>query len=1057
MMMKPTNSIQGRVLDWPVSDLGGLRVAAKPNVIIPNCRSSRHSAAALHHMAFSNPSSLLSSCSVHRLNPLLFTHRRQTITLSRWHIHRSRPRFHAVAAAENGVFTSPEIAKSFDFSSEERIYNWWESHGYFKPKFVRGSDPFVVPMPPPNVTGSLHMGHAMFVTLEDIMVRYNRMKGRPTLWLPGTDHAGIATQLVVERMLATEGIKRSELGRDEFTNRVWEWKEKYGGTIANQIKRLGASCDWSREHFTLDEQLSRKTALYSIELSAVIEAFVRLHEKGLIYQGSYMVNWSPSLQTAVSDLEVEYSEEPGTLYYIKYRVAGGSRSDYLTIATTRPETLFADTAIAVNPQVPNLVYMLGCFLSFDRKNLNFLSHGVITAMQDERYSKYIGRQAIVPLTFGRHVPIISDKYVDKDFGTGVLKISPGHDHNDYLLARKLGLPILNVMNKDGTLNEVAGLYCGLDRFEARKKLWTDLEETGLAAKKEPHTLRVPRSQRGGEIIEPLVSKQWFVTMEPLAEKALKVVESGELTIMPERFEKIYNHWLLNIKDWCISRQLWWGHRIPVWYIEGKDCEEDYIVARSAKEALDKAREKYGNVDIYQDPDVLDTWFSSALWPFSTLGWPDASAEDFKNFYPTTVLETGHDILFFWVARMVMMGIEFTGTVPFSNVYLHGLIRDAQGRKMSKTLGNVIDPIDTIKEYGTDALRFTIALGTAGQDLNLSMERLTANKAFTNKLWNAGKFVLQNLPSQSDNSAWETLSSYKFDLEESLLKLPLPECWVVSKLHMLVDTVTTSYDKYFFGDVGREIYDFFWGDFADWYIEASKARLYQSEGQSVASIAQAVLLYVFENILIMLHPFMPFVTEELWQALPNRKEALIVSCWPQTSLPRDVNSVKRFENLQALTQTRAIRNARAEYSVEPARRISASIVANSEVRQYVANEKEVLALLSRLDLQNVHFVESAPGDANQSVHLVAGEGLEAYLPLADMVDVSSEVERLTKRLSKMQVEYDALVARLKSSNFVEKAPEEIIRGVREKAAETEEKLTLTKNRLDFLKSTVLVSK
>ncbi|KAH7852189.1 hypothetical protein Vadar_021626 [Vaccinium darrowii] len=963
-------------------------------------------------MAFSNPSSLLSSCSVHRLNPLLFTHRRQTTRLSRWHVNRLRPRFLAVAASENGIFTSPEIAKTFDFSSEERIYNWWESHGYFKPKFVRGSDPFVVSMPPPNVTGSLHMGHAMFVTLEDIMVRYHRMKGRPTLWLPGTDHAGIATQLVVERMLATEGIKRSELGRDEFTNRVWEWKEKYGGTIANQIKRLGASCDWSRERFTLDEQLSR----------AVIEAFVRLHEKGLIYQGSYMVNWSPSLQTAVSDLEVEYSEEPGTLYYIKYRVAGGSRSDYLMIATTRPETLFADTAIAVNPQ-------------------------------DERYSKYIGRQAIVPMTFGRHVPIISDKYVDKDFGTGVLKISPGHDHNDYLLARKLGLPILNVMNKDGTLNEVAGLYCGLDRFEARKKLWTDLEETGLAAKKEPHTLRVPRSQRGGEIIEPLVSKQWFVTMEPLAEKALKVVETGELTIMPERFEKIYNHWLSNIKDWCISRQLWWGHRIPVWYIEGKDCEEDYIVARSAEEALDKAREKYGNVDIFQDPDVLDTWFSSALWPFSTLGWPDASAEDFKNFYPTTVLETGHDILFFWVARMVMMGIEFTGTVPFSNVYLHGLIRDAQGRKMSKTLGNVIDPIDTIKEYGTDALRFTLALGTAGQDLNLSMERLTANKAFTNKLWNAGKFVLQNLPSQSDNSAWETLLAYKFDLEETLLRLPLPERWVVSKLHMLVDTVTTSYDKYFFGDVGREIYDFFWGDFADWYIEASKARLYQSEGQSVASIAQAVLLYVFENILIMLHPFMPFVTEELWQALPNRKEALIVSCWPQTSLPRDGNSVKRFENLQALT--RAIRNARAEYSVEPARRISASIVANSEVRQYVWNEKEVLALLSRLDLQNVHFVESAPGDANQSVHLVVGEGLEAYLPLADMVDVSSEVERLTKRLSKMQAEYDVLVARLKSSNFVQKAPEEVVRGVREKAAETEEKLTLTKNRLDFLKSTVLL--
>ncbi|KAJ6369620.1 hypothetical protein OIU76_027962 [Salix suchowensis] len=456
----------------------------------------------------------------------------------------------AAAATENGVFTSPENAKSFDFSSEERIYNWWESQGFFKPTFDRGGDPFVVSMPPPNVTGSLHMGHAMFVALEDIMVRYNRMKGRPTLWLPGTDHAGIATQLVVEKMLASEGIKRTDLSRDEFTKRVWEWKEKYGGTITNQIKRLGASCDWTRERFTLDEQLSQ----------AVIEAFIKLHEKGLIYQGSYLVNWSPNLQTAVSDLEVEYSEEPGTLYHIKYRVAG--QSDFLTVATTRPETLFGDVAIAVNPK-------------------------------DDRYSKFIGKMAIVPMTYGRHVPIIADRHVDKDFGTGVLKISPGHDHNDYYLARKLGLPILNVMNKDGTLNEVAGLYCGLDRFEARKKLWSELEETGLAVRKEPHTSRVPRSQRGGEIIEPLVSKQWFVTMESLAEKALLAVEKGELTIMPERFEKIYNHWLSNIKDWCISRQLWWGHRIPVWYIVGKNCEEDYIVARNADEALEKAREKYG--------------------------------------------------------------------------------------------------------------------------------------------------------------------------------------------------------------------------------------------------------------------------------------------------------------------------------------------------------------------------------------------------------------------------------------------------------------------------------
>ncbi|XP_031124177.1 valine--tRNA ligase, chloroplastic/mitochondrial 2 isoform X1 [Ipomoea triloba] len=972
-------------------------------------------------MAGCSTSSLLSispsSCSsLYRgFNPLLGSRQRRVF------VFFSRPRLRArrtfaLSAANNGVFTSPEIAKSFDFSNEERIYKWWESQGYFKPSFDRGSDPFVVSMPPPNVTGSLHMGHAMFVTLEDVMVRYNRMKGRPTLWLPGTDHAGIATQLVVERMLATEGIKRADMDRDDFTKRVWEWKEKYGGTITNQIKRLGASCDWSRERFTLDEQLSR----------AVVEAFVRLHEKGLIYQGSYMVNWSPNLQTAVSDLEVEYSEEPGTLFYIKYRVAGMPRSDFLTIATTRPETLFGDTAIAVNPE-------------------------------DERYSKYIGKEAIVPMTFGRQVPIICDRYVDKDFGTGVLKISPGHDHNDYLLARKLGLPILNVMNKDGTLNEVAGLYCGLDRFEARKKLWSDLEESGLAVKKEAHSLRVPRSQRGGEIIEPLVSKQWFVSMDSLAEKALQAVEKGDLTIMPERFEKIYNHWLSNIKDWCISRQLWWGHRIPVWYIAGKDPEEEYIVARSAEEALVKAQEKYGrNVEIYQDPDVLDTWFSSSLWPFSTLGWPDESAEDFKCFYPTSVLETGHDILFFWVARMVMMGIEFTGTVPFKNVYLHGLIRDSQGRKMSKTLGNVIDPLDTIREYGTDALRFTLSLGTAGQDLNLSTERLTSNKAFTNKLWNAGKFILQNLPRQDDQAAWDMLLSCKFNDMDSVLKLPLPECWVVSKLHMLIDAVTTSYEKLFFGDVAREIYDFFWADFADWYIEASKARLYHSGDGSISYIAQAVLLYVFENVLKMLHPFMPFVTEELWQALPRREEsALIVSAWPPTLLPRNADSIKKFENLQALT--RAIRNARAEYSVEPAKRISACIIANPDVNQYISSEKEVLALLSRLDLHNINFMESPPGDANQSVHIVASEGLEAYLPLADMVDISAEVQRLSKRLTKMQAEYDGLMSRLSSPSFVEKAPEEIVRSVREKASEAEEKLTLTRNRLDFLQSTVSVAK
>ncbi|CAD6221065.1 unnamed protein product [Miscanthus lutarioriparius] len=946
-------------------------------------------------MALARPSSALLSCSssacLRRLNPLLLA-AAAACRRPAWSPRRAARRFCAAIASETDVFTSPEVAKSFDFTNEERIYKWWESQGFFKPNFDCGGDPFVIPMPPPNVTGSLHMGHAMFVTLEDIMVRYFRMKGRPALWIPGTDHAGIATQLVVEKMLAAEGVKRTDMTREEFTKKVWEWKEKYGGTITNQIRRLGASCDWSRERFTLDEQLSR----------AVVEAFVRLHDKGLIYQGSYLVNWSPNLQTAVSDLEVEYSEEPGNLYFIKYRVAGGTRDDFMTIATTRPETLFGDVAIAVNPE-------------------------------DKRYAQYVGKLAIVPLTCGRHVPIIADRYVDPEFGTGVLKISPGHDHNDYHIARKLGLPILNAMNKDGTLNDVAGIYSGMDRFEAREKLWSDLVETNLAVKKEPYTLRVPRSQRGGEVIEPLISKQWFVTMEPLAEKALHAVENGQLTILPERFEKIYNHWLTNIKDWCISRQLWWGHRIPVWYIVGKKCEEDYIVARTEEEALAKAQEKYGkSVEIYKDPDVLDTWFSS------TLGWPDLSKEDYKHFYPSTVLETGY----------VSFGNR---SVPFSYVYLHGLIRDAEGRKMSKTLGNVIDPLDTIKDYGTDALRFTLSLGTAGQDLNLSTERLTSNKAFTNKLWNAGKFLLQNLPDKSDVSAWDVLLANKFDSEASLQKLPLPECWVVTGLHELIDKVSRSYDKFFFGDAAREIYDFFWGDFADWYIEASKTRLYHSSDKFAAATAQSVLVYVFENILKLLHPFMPFVTEELWQAFPYRKQALMVTPWPTTGLPKDLRSIKRFQNLQSLI--RGIRNVRAEYSVEPAKRISASVVATADVLEYVSKEKQVLALLSKLDVQNVNFTESVPGDANQSVHIVADEGLEAYLPLADMVDVSEEVKRLSKRLSKMQSEYDALVARLNSPSFVEKAPEDIVRGVREKASEADEKISLTKNRLAFLQSTI----
>ncbi|XP_057851241.1 valine--tRNA ligase, chloroplastic/mitochondrial 2 isoform X2 [Cryptomeria japonica] len=845
--------------------------------------------------------------------------------------HRFAGRVHKSKASIGiQVLSSAQLPKTFDFSAEERIYNWWESQGFFKPNLNKDGRSFVISMPPPNVTGALHMGHAMFVTLEDIMIRYWRMKGRSTLWIPGTDHAGIATQLVVEKLLASEGTRREDLSRDEFVARVWEWKRKYGGTITNQLRRLGASCDWSREHFTLDDQLSQ----------AVVEAFIQLHEKGLVYRGTYMVNWSPNLQTAVSDLEVEYSDEPGTLFYFKYPVAGGSIDDFLPVATTRPETLFGDTAVAVHPQ-------------------------------DDRYKKYIGKMAIVPMSGGRVIPIVADNYVDREFGTGALKITPGHDQNDYVIGEKLGLPLINIMNKDGTLNENAGPYRGLDRFVARSRLWLDLETAGLALRAEPYTLRVPRSQRGGEVIEPLVSKQWFVIMKPLAKKALEALENGDLKIIPERFEKTYNQWLSNIKDWCISRQLWWGHRIPVWHV--KEREGEYIVARNEAEAYKKAFEKYSEtVHLEQDSDVLDTWFSSGLWPFSTLGWPNKRSEDFVRFYPTTVLETGHDILFFWVARMVMMGIEFTGRPPFSYVYLHGLVRDSQ-----------------------------------------------------------------------------------FDKEGSVLDLCLSERWVVTKLHELIDLVTSSYERFSYGEAGRAIYEFFWSEFADWYIEASKTRFFGKEDASTISCAQAVLLYVFENVLKLLHPFMPYVTEELWQALPARNSALIVANWPKMLLPRDVKAVENFESLQTLI--RSIRNARAEYSVEPAKRISATIVGAPEILGYICNEKTVIATLSRLDIENLHFTHTPPEHAKLAVHLIAREGLEAYLPVTDMVDISTEIERVSKRLVKLQSEYDGHMKRLTSANFVEKAPAIVVQQVHDKANEAQEKIAILNNRLAFLQSTILSSK
>eukprot|EP00963_Diacronema_lutheri_P012158 scaffold1645_cov288-Pavlova_lutheri.AAC.15 len=938
----------------------------------------------------------------------------------------SRARTHAVREDQPPVprntEENTELDKNYHAKQvESKLYERWEKNGLFAPHNVGQTDqpPFVMCMPPPNVTGKLHMGHAMFVTLQDIMARYARMKGRPTLWLPGTDHAGIATQLVVEKMMAEQGIRRTDMKREEFVEKVWEWKRQYGGFITQQLRRMGASCDWSRERFTLDARLSE----------AVAEAFVRLDEKGLIYRGSYMVNWSPHLQTAVSDLEVEYRDEEGTLYFFNYPIVGSEES--LQIATTRPETILGDTAIAVHPE-------------------------------DDRYRHLVGERAVVPMSDGRQIPIIADEYVDPEFGTGALKITPGHDPNDYALGKKFDLEIISIMNKDGTMNENAASYAGLTREECRSQLWKDMDKAGLAVRTEKHTNRVPRSQRGGEVIEPMVSEQWFVRMEELAKPALDAVHKGEVRIVPERFEKVYFNWLTGIKDWCISRQLWWGHRIPVWYVYSTaemaetsigttHSGRPYVVARNEQEAFEKARRTHGDgVYLVQETDVLDTWFSSGLWPFSTLGWPDVDDPDFKAFYPTQMLETGHDILFFWVARMMMMGIELTGKAPFDTIFLHGLVRDEEGRKMSKSLGNVIDPLDVVDEYGADALRFSLATGTTpGQDINLSMSRVEANRNLSTKLWNAGKFVLSNVKGLS-NEELSALVARKFDTSASLADLPLAERWIVSSLHMLVDHVSECNDRHDFGESGRALYDFFWGEFADWYIESSKSRLYGGDAEA-AMVSRTVLVYCFHELLKLWHPFMPFVTEELWNAFPFEGESLMVDRWPESDLPRDGTSVAQYDVLKA--SVRSIRNARSEYNVEPRRKIPACVVIeDGSLCRELMKEHDVVASLSRVDPARLEFVHQPPEGADDGswVQLVVGDGVEVFLPLAGLADPAKEMARLEKQAGKLDKELAACMGRLGSSSFLEKAPEAVVEKVKAEKQEVEEKLKAVSGRLALMK-------
>lgn len=887
-----------------------------------------------------------------------------------------------------------EMAKNYVPSEvEERLYKWWEESGYFQPAEDNGKQCFVISMPPPNVTGKLHMGHAMFVALEDIMARFNRMRGRPTLWLPGTDHAGIATQMLVERSLKADGISRVELGREGFLDRVWDWKAEYGGYITGQIRRLGASCDWSREKFTLDTDLC----------NAVTEAFVTLHERGLIYKGEYMVNWSPSLGTAVSDLEVDYTDEMGKLYYFKYMLEGSD--DFIPVATTRPETILGDEAVCVHPE-------------------------------DERYKHLVGKRVQVPM-MGRSVPVIADDYVKMDFGTGALKITPAHDVNDYAIGKRHGLQMTNILNKDATINSVGGTYESLDRYECREKLWEDMEAAGLVIKIEDHTQRVPRSERSGEVIEPMVSSQWFVKMDSMADKGLKAVRSGEIQILPERFEKVYFNWLENIQDWCISRQLWWGHRIPVWYAEGSD---KYFVARDEGEARAQAEAELGEgVVLKQDDDVLDTWFSSGLWPFATAGWPQKTT-DFERFYPTSVMETGYDILFFWVARMVMLGIEFTGKAPFHTIYMHGLVRDAQGAKMSKTKGNVIDPIQTIDKYGTDALRLSLVTGvTPGQDVPLSMEKVEANRNFANKLWNTGRFIVMGLEGLTADEKQALAVTDTMSAEE-MEAMPLPERWVVSRCHALVEQVTRQLTDNDFGPAGQAVYTFLWDEYADWYIEIAKKRI--GAGDPIAAQqARRTLVYVLDSCLRLLHPFMPFITEELWQRLPHHGDSLMVAPWPQLdaeSLPTDSEAIGRFGSLQGLV--RSVRNARAEYRVEPGKLIAATVVAGEHVTQALQAETLAIASLARVSPELLEWAGPSTAQPEAGVvRLVVDDEIEALLPLSEMVDAKKERARLGKQQAKLESDIEKIQKRLDSPGFADKAPEHIINKANSELSEFREQL------------------
>ena len=853
------------------------------------------------------------------------------------------------------------MPRNFDFAEvEPRLYDWWQENGWFKPECAADdAEPYVISMPPPNVTGSLHIGHALFTALEDLMIRYERMRGKAALWLPGADHAGIATQLQVEKMLQDEGTSRDEVGYEEFLHRTWQFKEEQGGTIIRQLRRLGASCDWDRERFTLDDGLS----------NAVIQAFITLWEQGLIYRGPRLVNWSPGLQTAVSDLEVESNEEEVTLYYFRYPVEGGA---HLPVATTRPETILGDTAVAVHPD-------------------------------DERYRHLIGKRACVPI-LEREIPIISDDYVDMEFGAGALKVTPSHDFNDYELAQKHDLQLLNILNKDASMNANAGKYAGLDRYACREQLWSDMEAAGLTIKTEPYVTRIPRSQRGGEVVEPMMSTQWYVRIQPLADKAIAAVRDGRIKIVPERFEKVYFHWLENIQDWCVSRQLWWGHRIPAWYREKDgDPEGEIYVGREAPPGDGWVMEQ----------DVLDTWFSSGLWPFSTLGWPQETA-DLGRFYPTQMMETGHDILFFWVARMIMMGMWFTDTPPIHTVYLHGLVRAEGGKKFSKTLGNAIDPLTVVDKLGADPLRFTlITSGTPGNDCHLDETRLDHSFRFINKIWQMTSFINMNLDGALELGL------------PPLDELDLPSRWILSRVNRLIANVQYLFDIYQYGEAGNQILAFMWDEFAPFYLEISKQALYEGT-DAQKSAARRVLVYVQDRCLRLLHPFMPFMTEAAWSYIPQAGEALIIAEWPQADRALINDDIEA--RMQAfLDVVRETRNTRGEYNVAPGKRIQA-IARDSAVARELSQHSHILSRLC-----NVESLTLLPADAEEpanSASIVVGD-ISIFLPLEGMLDIAAECQRLAREQAKITAQLSRTAKMLDNENFVSRARPDVVQRERDR--------------------------